>query len=244
MGAEKWWTSVRLCFLNDAAMSKLKLTIEQIIHNCFRKVLQPGQEMPADLAPKLLHRFWNNEGYTLFPDVQPLLSTLRNHYKANNGRMVVGVITNSDNRVPDVLSSLGLRVSPLRYGSVATSDQSPASAYDVDFTVMSYDVGYEKPDRRIFEAAEEILAVSLQGDSSAEKPDNASEWQKVYVGDEYSKDVVGAVGAGWNAVLINRDDAAKKDDIEWLDNHPPRGFEGMFASSQAVGFSSLAKLAA
>ena len=67
--------------------------------------------------PTLLHRFWSNEGYTLYPDVQPLIQKLQNHYKSTNGQMAVGVITNSDPRVPDVLSSLGLRVSTVPWGT-------------------------------------------------------------------------------------------------------------------------------
>lgn len=215
----------------------------QIIHDSFKPIIKQDQEIPPDLVPKLLHRFWSNEGYTLFPDVQPLLQTLRNHYKVNDGRMVVGVITNSDPRVPDVLSSLGLRVSPLRYGSVAESAKSPSYEHDIDFTVMSYDVGYEKPDRRIFEAAEEMLAVSFKDERDAGETAQDSEWQKVYVGDEYDKDVVGAVNAGWNAVLIDRDTAARRDDVQWLDEHEPGNFGSMFASSRAVAFSNLAKLA-
>ena len=72
--------------------------------------------------------------------------------------MAVGVITNSDPRVPDVLSSLGLRVSPVRWGTKTEDPASVASRdYEIDFSVMSYDVGHEKPDRRIFEAAEEMF---------------------------------------------------------------------------------------
>lgn len=192
----------------------------------------------------MLHRFWSNEGYILFPDVQPLLQTLRNHYKANNGRIVVGVITNSDPRVPDVLSSLGLKVGQLRYDSAADIGKSPTAEYDIDFTVMSYDVGHEKPDRRIFEAAEKLLATTLKAEREDAQPADIEEWLKVYVGDEYEKDVVGAVGAQWNAVLIDRDAATHRADVQWLDDHEPGGSEGLFASSKAVGFNSLAKLAA
>lgn len=186
---------------------------------------------------------WSNEGYDLFPDVQPLLQTLRNHYEASNGRIIVGVVTNSDPRVPDVLSSLGLRVSPLRYGTVAAKEQFTPSEH-IDFTVMSYDVGHEKPHRRIFEAAEEMLKTTLEADKRASQSADAAEWQKIYVGDEYDKDVVGAVGAGWNAVLIDRDAATEKDDVQWLDDHQSQDFQSMFDSSRAVAFSSLAKLAA
>lgn len=156
--------------------------------------------------------------------------------------MVVGVITNSDDRVPDVLTSLGLKVGPLRFGSEKAAGHSPDEGpFDVDFTVMSYDVGHEKPDRRIFEAAEKMFKVSLQ---RAGEVFDGREWRKVYVGDEYGKDVVGAVGAGWNAVLIEREASTQKGDVRWLDQQEPGDFQTMFAASEAVGFSSLSKLAA
>lgn len=215
----------------------------QIIHNSFKPIIREDQEVPSDLVPKLLHRFWSEEGYTLFPDVRPLLQTLRNHSNADDGRVFVGVITNSDPRVPDVLSALGLRASPLRYGG-AVRGEMPISEYDVDFTIMSYDVGHEKPDRRIFEAAEGMLATKLDAKGEDCSMTRLEEWQKVYIGDEFEKDVVGALNAGWDAILIDRDGAGKTDDVEWLDEKEPSGFERMFASSRAVGFSSLAKLAA
>ena len=74
----------------------------------------------------------------------------------------------------------------------------PGEQYDIDFTVMSYDVGYEKPDKRIFEAAEGLLA-TLPAAAGTE----TSSWDKLYVGDEYEKDVVGARNAGWSSVLLS-----------------------------------------
>ena len=209
----------------------------QVINNTFRPLVKKDEELPKDLVPKLLHRFWSSEGYTLFPDVQPLLQTLRDHYKTTGGRLVVGVISNSDPRVPDVLSSLGMRVSPLRY----TPDKqypgfNPSESHDVDFTVMSYDVGHEKPDRRMFEAADDMLDVFLR--AHGEPKVNPEEWRKVYVGDEHEKDVVGATSAGWNAVLIDRETAGT------MDATAPGTFGSLFETSMSVSFSSLAKLAA
>lgn len=244
MGAEKWWSVVGLTRLLQCMEGGSRADGRQIIRNTFTPIVKKDQEIPQELIQNLLRRFWCKTGYSLFPDVQSLLHTLRRHYKTNDGRIVVGVITNSDPRVPDVLSSLGLRVSPLRYGSAANNGKPTAAEHDVDFTVMSYDVGHEKPDRRIFEAAEEMLDVALKADKAAAGSSQRSEWRKVYVGDEYDKDVVGAVGAGWNAVLIDRDAAVQRDDVRWLDGEEAGNFEAMFASSKAVGFSSLSKLAA
>jgi FMN phosphatase YigB (HAD superfamily) len=95
---------------------------------------------------------------------------------------------------------------------------------------MSYDVGFAKPDRRIFDAAEhmanQLLAMQQQrgaetGSSGSAKGD--SPWLKLYVGDDFEKDVVGAQGAGWNAVFVSPEEHSvsdqKKDmsDLEQLE---------------------------
>ncbi len=81
----------------------------------------------------------------------------------------IGVVSNADGRVRALLDSAGL--SPF-----------------LEVVVDSFEVGFEKPDPRIFLTATERLQVA------------ASEC--VYVGDIYSIDVVGARGAGMRAILI------------------------------------------
>ena len=77
--------------------------------------------------------------------------------------------------------------------------QDPAATQDdLDFTVMSYDVGHEKPDKRIFNAAEEMLELLTHVSDT-----DAGDWDKLHVGDEYQKDIVGAKNASWYGVLIN-----------------------------------------
>ncbi|KXS94161.1 hypothetical protein AC578_7672 [Pseudocercospora eumusae] len=171
------------------------------------------QPLPTGMVHTLLHRFRCDEGYTLFGDVRPLITKLRRgeelQHPKTKTKVVIGVITNSDDRVPEVLSSLGFRVSPVRYGSswgVAKGEEG----YDFDFAVMSYDVGYEKPDVRIFRAAEEVLGWLVEEGGTRQ-------WRKVYVGDEFDKDVTGALEAGWNAVLIDRETPGERKDLScWL----------------------------
>lgn len=124
--------------------------------------------------------------------------------------------------MPDILSAFGLRVSPLRFGSSENSPPLPlsldevsnargeggsskgdngtfaATHFDINFTCISYDVGFEKPDRRIFEAAEGMAVRVFEREERVD----AKDWLKVYVGDEYRADVTGALGAGWNTVWI------------------------------------------
>lgn len=215
----------------------------QIITNTFKPLIPEDQSVPQAMVTKLLHRFWCDEGYTLFPDVPPLIRKLREAHHAREEdtctRVVIGVITNSDDRVPDVLSSLGMKVSALRYGNhtAFAAASRDYQEYDVDFSVMSYDVGHEKPDQRIFQAAEEVLSVALDDGKH-----DAGDWRKVYVGDEFDKDVVGALSAGWKAVLIDRETTGPRDDLKWLDDEPVGSLYEVFDSAKAVGFSSLEKL--
>ncbi|KAK6435762.1 hypothetical protein LTR95_008047 [Oleoguttula sp. CCFEE 5521] len=214
LGSEKWWTN--------------------IIHGTFAPHLSEGQAMPKDLAPKLIERFNSKEGFTMYPDVLPLLQKVREHGRENGGKVVVGVITNSDDRTPDILKSLGLKTD-------ATVPSGPGD-FDIDFTVMSYDVGHEKPDRRGFEAAEELLRTTMQRSPAPNEVFDPDSWHRIYVGDEYEKDVQGALGAGWHAVLIDREAESIPKDVKWMNDVPPGSLVDVFAEVRAVGFSSLAKL--
>ncbi len=150
----------------------------------------------------------------LSPGVGPLLQQLKQlGQQRNSPRIIAGVITNSDDRVPGILSALGLRVSPLRFGSSIDPVETASQQYDVDLHCMSYDVGSTKPDRRIFDAAEymanQLLAAQTSLDlhqDSAQSGGETVRWLKVFVGDEYENDVEGARKAGWNAVFVGADD--------------------------------------
>ncbi|KJR81998.1 uncharacterized protein SPSK_03499 [Sporothrix schenckii 1099-18] len=191
MGATAWWT--------------------RVIEETFRPFV-PGS-LPPGLAPQLLARFASSDGYAMDDGLVGSLRAWKEERRTQRqayDRVVVGVITNSDDRVPGILSSFGLRVSPLRYGTAdpLLASSSSAAAYDIDFHCMSYDVGVEKPDPAIFRAAESLLPTVLGGDGQgAAQTVDLDDWDKVYVGDEAAKDVAGAHAAGWNAVLIQADEA-------------------------------------
>ncbi|KAM0344863.1 hypothetical protein ACHAPU_006993 [Fusarium lateritium] len=233
LGATKWWTNVRMIIIKPS----LNIDNFQVIHDTFTSIIKDGKPLPKDLAPKLLHRFATKEGYETEPGLIEAFKGLKRNSSRHFDRLVVGVVTNSDDRIPSILSSLGLNVSPLRYGTESSSVEVKSQTYDVDFHCMSYDVGVEKPDQRIFNAAEHMLAQVIStrnGKSLQEAEAELGSWQKVYVGDDYSKDVVGSANAGWNPVLLDpKDECASIADLKrWRSpaGEKPRGTTGKIES--------------
>ena len=68
--------------------------------------------------------------------------------------------------------------------------------------VVSEEVGFMKPDRRIFDAALEAAG--------------GGERRKVYVGDSYEHDVLGAKGAGWLPILYLPDGDPPPHPLLWI----------------------------
>jgi putative hydrolase of the HAD superfamily len=109
----------------------------------------------------------------------------------------VGLWTRAD---PEAASALArVKAAGLVAGVISNSNGSARSILEatglapgLDFIIDSAVVGVEKPDRRIFEL----------GLRHADVPAEAA----VYVGDLYSVDVLGARGAGLDAVLLDPGD--------------------------------------
>ncbi|KAH8898170.1 haloacid dehalogenase [Thozetella sp. PMI_491] len=225
LGAERWWTNV--------------------IGKTFQPLVGAEQTLPADLAPTLLHRFASSEGYSAAPGLVSLLQALRRPAPRKLfDNIVIGVISNSDDRVPDILSSLGLQVSPLRYEVAMDRGAIAAIAkeqFDVDFHCLSYDAGAEKPDRRIFTAADELATEIIRvRHGLAQEDTDLSTWDKLYVGDEYEKDVVGALGAGWRPLLLTSDgQAAPPGSTQRLEGQATPSIDGTFSASQALSIDSI-----
>lgn len=147
------------------------------------------------MIEELLHRFSSKEGYAIYPDALNLFIALRIAKKSipENanwpwGRTLVTVLSNSDGRIISVLESLGLTI---------------GQGADIEKVVLSYDVGVEKPDARMFEYA----AKGAPEDSV-----------KVHIGDELAKDAVAAMkaGDGWHGLLLDREKQYEewKGDVE------------------------------
>jgi FMN phosphatase YigB (HAD superfamily) len=87
---------------------------------------------------------------------------------------------------------------------------------DVSFVVLSYDVGFEKPDRRMFDSAVSMLQKTLAGNEDGLVADD---FEKLYIGDEVEKDYVGAEAAGWRSILLDRENttATKSKELSYAD---------------------------
>jgi FMN phosphatase YigB (HAD superfamily) len=93
MSVESWW--------------------DDVVYGAFRPLCR-GQTIPASLASTLFQHFSSRDAYSLYPDVLPFFQTmreLRQNYSDPKGPIIlVGIITNSDNRARTILESLGLQV--------------------------------------------------------------------------------------------------------------------------------------
>lgn len=177
----------------------------QVIHSTFLPLTPASTPFPKQIVPDLLSRFSSAEGYTLFPDVPPFLQRVRrNRSLQTQGipEVVLGIITNSDDRVLSILSSLGVSVAhptaPHSIAPVWTSQNDK----DFQSIALSYDVGFEKPDRKIFDSSKSFI-----------QEKKGTEYQYVHIGDDLDKDVKGADAAGWKGVLLDRNDRCREEGI-------------------------------
>ncbi|KAI8936952.1 hypothetical protein NX059_006180 [Plenodomus lindquistii] len=195
-----WWDKV------------IRLTFAEYMPG--RSQAQRMQDVPEDLVKGLISHFASKKGYELYPDVLPLFNRLRVAKKnaATVSRLgvfdhiVVGVITNSDTRVPKILSSLGLKVGPWRAGhKLAVEKNTPKDkVYDVDFVVTSYHAGVEKPRAGIFDKARAAGREIVLEKGWSWRSDGR---ELVHVGDDYEKDYLGAneEASEWKGVLLARE---------------------------------------
>ena len=199
----------------------------QVIQSTFTAVQPSLDRVPEVLVASLLHRFSSNEGYQLYDDVKPFFNQLK-HWRDNAedtgtqrldpSRFQVGVLSNSDDRVSGILANLGIRVNDRRPGSEATF--RPMENSDIDCITLSYDVGFEKPDRRMFDAAMSASGLTAERNSLY-----------LHVGDNPEEDYLGALQAGWQSLLLDRgsklsSDAPKAERVESLSSILQRLTEG------------------
>lgn len=117
-------------------------------------------------AAELYDRFARPDAWEVYPDTEPALARLR------AAGLRLAVVSNWDERLPKLLDEIGL-------------------AGQVDAVVYSAQVGYEKPDPRIFLAALDQLG-------------NPDPEETIHVGDRMKEDVEGAAAIGMQAILLDR----------------------------------------
>jgi FMN phosphatase YigB (HAD superfamily) len=192
-------------------------------------------DLPSGMVETLLNRFAGHGGYTLYDDVAPFFARMRELRASSNttpfDRIVLGVISNSDDRVPAVLKALGLRVGDTRADQDRSSmelpgfeerdsSQEPQSQnaattncgaqpdVDFDLVITSYEAGEEKPNKLIFDVAKRQARLLVRHDgqqgSSPAGLEDTDDWTYVHIGDDYQKDYVGATRAGWQSYFLAR----------------------------------------
>ncbi|KAI9785623.1 MAG: hypothetical protein M1835_003277 [Candelina submexicana] len=199
--------------------------------NVIKATLHPfSRSLPKRLVPDLLKHFSSSEGYSLYPSAASFFTMLRNKREQTStraeepwpwGHTVVGIITNSDNTVPDILSGFGLDVGTKRFRATNEHAENACGDEDIAFVVLSYDVGVRKPDRLIFDAAKELFKTTLGDNNRAAQIGGAlasnkaehrfEEFDLLHVGDHNTQDVLGAQDAGWNSILLDRKGRYRKD---------------------------------
>lgn len=141
---EKWWRKLVELTFKDQLPSNAKID---------------------EIATKLINEFRTPKCWIIADGSCQLLQFLRTKDAA------VGVISNFDPRLKDILKNLDLINS-------------------FDFILTSYDIGFSKPDQRIFSSA--IKACGKLVEPS----------QCLHIGDDVEKDYRAAKAAGWHALLI------------------------------------------
>ena len=136
--------------------------------------------LPADASAALLpdtfdilwHRFCTRDGFQLRAHAGECLERLHawRESQPEGERTRIAVISNWDDRLPALLDDLGV-------------------LSDMDAVITSREIGAEKPDSRIFEAARERLGV----------PRSA---RCIHIGDSWSRDVLGAHDSGFEPVFV------------------------------------------
>jgi len=163
-----------------------------VVQNTISPVLKAANIKESRVFPglsnALIHHFSSDKAYTLHNDARKVLHAIQK-LKLRNDHTAVGIISNSDHRLITILRSLGLKLS--------APEVSMSSTQDFNFVLLSYDTGKPKPQTDMFCMAEELYATKL-----GSLPGN-----KLYIGDDFKKDATAAAKAGWDCILIDRDNS-------------------------------------
>ena len=149
---------------------------ENVVKDTFQPLVGNNETLPSNLGSSLYKHFSSSSAYELFPDVPQFISSLKRlraqlENSPQGTQLITGIITNSDPRVRQILSSLGVFTGSLQAKPDITNigeavfefvnQEGPRPSYfgrlyrpheiDFDFLLTSYVAGYPKPDPRIFQ---------------------------------------------------------------------------------------------
>ena len=183
------------CFGNSSMSAK------QWWRECVIRCLElSGARMTRDQEERVFQRvysiFGSHATYSAFPDARPFLNW------AHRRGIVCGVVSNADERYGDsILPMLDL-------------------ADRLSFMVFSKEVGEEKPQKKIFEAAIHAAEPWLVKEKRwGEKAAPLIPSEVLHIGNDFDKDFLGAQEAGFQAVLIDRFKNGEGD--EWARRGAP-----------------------
>jgi FMN phosphatase YigB (HAD superfamily) len=234
-GPKQWWEEIIRGSFGQVLASKNGDSSRTINKN------HGDVDLPSGMVETLLNRFAGDGGYTLYDDVAPFFARMRELRASSTtgpfDRIVLGVISNSDDRVPEVLKTLGLRVGDTRADvdrssmelpgfeerstqksqpqDPNTTSQNAQPDADLDLVITSYEAGEEKPNKLIFDVAKRQARLLAREDahthgSTPAGLDDADDWTCIHIGDDYPKDYVGATGAGWQSYFLERDGGGER----------------------------------
>ncbi|SMN19181.1 similar to Saccharomyces cerevisiae YMR130W Putative protein of unknown function [Maudiozyma saulgeensis] len=149
-----------------------------------RDIFKP-HKVPNEIVQNILKRFEGKQAYAVYPDVLELLQFL----KENHPEVVIGIISNTDPKVYKLLENLGI----LKYFE--------------NFTYFSYDLELSKPDTRFFEFVFKDIIKKRPNILQDKESLSTLKTKCWHVGDELKNDLQGAQAAGWNSVLIDRNNS-------------------------------------
>lgn len=144
------------------ALGKKNAEVMQSYYNDLHRIL--------DLPPINAHAISEMMNQMVRPNWHPFAATLPTLTKLKEEGIGVGLISNWDHTAREVMINTGIY--PL-----------------LDEVIISAEVGFEKPDERIFQHALARI--------------NASATECLYVGDNYYDDVIGSQKLGIPSILIN-----------------------------------------
>ncbi|KAK9380513.1 HAD-like domain-containing protein [Kockiozyma suomiensis] len=222
-----------------------------VIRDTFAAFLSAPEELVEDAFIKAVYAHFNSgDAYEMFPDILPFLDDLKDASKEGT---TVGIISNSDTRSRTVLRALGVLALDDGKQYAAEGDRRGVNGHSwikrFRDVVLSCEIGVDKPDPRIFEAAlVQILDKNFtppthnenvtEDDALVVAARNVRYW---HVGDDYDKDIfpitTHASLYGWGAIYINRDSTSPvklKDSGRVIEVADLRNLVGIWSSGVEV----------